>query len=382
MVKLLHTGDWHVGKAIQGHSRLPEHEAVLAEIVEIARVEAVDVVLVAGDLFDSAAPAPEAERVVYRTLLELGAHGAVVAIPGNHDNERRLGAVAPLFARAGVTVVASVGPQACSEIRTRSGERIRLALLPWLSQRYVVKADQLMSSNGHELAGQYADRVHRIVAALTAGFSDETVNVVLGHLALLGGELGGGERTAQTIFDYCVHSSVFPPTAHYVALGHLHRPQRIAGACPIHYCGSPLQLDFSESHHEKCVLIVEARAGIPAEVREVPLRSGRKLRTIFGTLEQLREMAGQTGDDYLRVRVAEPSRAGLADAVRELFPHAVQIIPERDLQTVSGGPAAVSPASSPQELFARYLQARGIQDERMLALFGRLYDEAHETQPA
>ncbi|MGH2770903.1 MAG: exonuclease SbcCD subunit D [Actinomycetota bacterium] len=382
MVKILHTGDWHVGRSIQGHSRLAEHEAVAAEIVEIARTEAVDVVLVAGDLFDSAAPAPESERLVYRTLLDLGGSAGVVVIPGNHDNERRFGAVAPLFALAGVTIVASVGPQACREIRTRSGETVRLALLPWLSQRYVVKADQLMSSNGAELAGQYAERVGRIIAVLTADFSEETVNVVLGHVTILGGQLGGGERTAQTVFDYCVHSSVFPSSAHYVALGHLHKAQAIAGACPIHYCGSPLQLDFSESHQDKCVLVVEARAGTPAEVREVPLRSGRNLQTLSGTLEELAKMAGRTGADYLRVKVTEPSRAGLADAVRELFPHAVQIIPDRDSQRKPGAPPRACPATSPQELFARYLEAKGIRDERMLALFGRLYEEAHETQPA
>ncbi len=382
MVKILHTGDWHVGKSIQGHSRLAEHEAVLAEIVQIARAEAVDAVLVAGDLFDSAAPTPEAERVVYRTLLDLGAHAGVVVIPGNHDNERRFGAVAPLFARAGVTVVASVGPQASTEIRTRSGERIRLALLPWLSQRYVIKADQLMSSNGHELAGQYAERMHRIITALTAGFSEETVNVVLGHMTILGGQLGGGERTAQTVFDYCIHSSVFPSSAHYVALGHLHKAQRMAGACPIHYCGSPLQLDFSEAHQDKCVLVVSAGAGTPAEVREAPLCSGRSLRTISGTLEELAEMAGRTDDDYLRVNVAEPSRAGLADAVRELFPQAVKIIIDPGSRALPEAPSRSSPVASPQELFSRYLETRGIRDERMLALFGRLYEEAHETQPA
>ncbi|MFP5298526.1 MAG: exonuclease SbcCD subunit D, partial [Actinomycetota bacterium] len=92
-MRFLHTGDWHVGKSLVGLSRAPEQEAVLDEIVEIARKHEVDATLVAGDLFDSTAPSPEAERIVYKALLGLAETGAVVVVPGNHDNDRRLAAV-------------------------------------------------------------------------------------------------------------------------------------------------------------------------------------------------------------------------------------------------------------------------------------------------
>ena len=101
-MKLLHTADWHVGRTIRGRSRLDEHVAVLGEIVEIARRERVDLVAVVGDLFETASPPPEAEAVVYRTLLALAETGARVAVvAGNHDNARRLHAVAPVFESAG-----------------------------------------------------------------------------------------------------------------------------------------------------------------------------------------------------------------------------------------------------------------------------------------
>ena len=97
-MKLLHTSDWHVGKAIRGASRADEHRDVLAEIAAVAEAESVDLVVVAGDLFDTSTPSPESEEIVYRALLALSRTGTTVAvIAGNHDNARRLRAVAPLL---------------------------------------------------------------------------------------------------------------------------------------------------------------------------------------------------------------------------------------------------------------------------------------------
>src|SRR5680860_969681 len=100
-MRILHTADWHVGRTIRGRSRAAEHLAVLAEITAIARAEAVDLVLVAGDQFDTAAPSPEAERIVYRALLDLAEVAPVVVVGGNHDSAQRLEAVAPLLAACG-----------------------------------------------------------------------------------------------------------------------------------------------------------------------------------------------------------------------------------------------------------------------------------------
>ena len=136
-MRLLHTSDWHVGKTIRGRSRHAEHEAVLCEITEIARDHEVDVVLVAGDLFESAAPIPESEALVYETLLGLAEHAEhVVVIAGNHDNPRRLNAVAPLLALGNVTVLTdAASPDAGGFRRLTIGtESLNLALLPFISQ--------------------------------------------------------------------------------------------------------------------------------------------------------------------------------------------------------------------------------------------------------
>jgi exonuclease SbcD len=198
---------------------------------------------------------------------------------------------------------------------------------------------------------------------------------------VLGGDLGGGERTAHTIFDYCVPTTAFPATAHYVALGHLHRAQQLPGPAPIWYCGSPLHLDFGETKGTKSVNIIEAAAGKPAIVRPVALREGRRLQTIRGTLNELRPLIGTTGDDYLRVFVHEPARAGLADDVRELFPEAVDVI----IDALSVGdlrPRVRRAGRSPHELFVEYLTESNAHDERVVTLFDELLDQAHAPDPA
>lgn len=377
-MKLLHTGDWHVGKGLPGRSRTTEHEAVLAEIVDIARAERVDLILVAGDIFDSTSPLPEAENIVYSALLELSNQARVVVVPGNHDNERRLGAIASLLELANVTVrpFVAAGEGKPLIVETPSGDTARVALLPWLSQRYLVKAQELMLKQAADLTGQFNSRMRDIISHITKDFDESCVNVLLGHVTIAGGELGGGERTAQTIFDYWVDPTAFPSSAHYVALGHLHKMQAMAGPCPIYYCGSPLQLDFSDKNDANYVLIVEAGPGTPAEVTARALTSGTKLRTISGTLEQLQALVDTTGDDFLRVFVKEPARSGLGNEVRELFRNVIKVIV--DPPELSGG-AQVPPTdrtvASPHDLFVDYLGEKKIEDPRMVALFDELYEE-------
>jgi exonuclease SbcD len=373
-VRVLHTADWHVGKTLAGHSRQDEHESVLEEIVGIARDREVDVVLVAGDLFDTTAPGPDAERIVYRALLELSDIGRVVVVPGNHDNERRLAAIAPLFALSNATLHPFL-TQEPLEIETAAGERARIALLPWLSQRHIIKADQLMAHDPHELTGQFNERMRRIIAALTKDFAADAVNIVLAHVTIANAQHGGGERLAQTIFDYWIDTTAFPPSAHYVALGHIHKMQRMPGPCPIQYSGSPLQLDFSDHDDAKYVVVFEASRETPSDIDEVPLSSGRKLRTLRGPLDRLAPLSGTTGDDYLRIVVEGPGHAGLSDEIRELFPAAVKIIISPTEERAHRRTIEVS-ETSPRELFARYLEEeRGLKDDAILELFQELYED-------
>ena len=386
IMKILHTADWHVGRMLRGRSRADEHEAVLDEIVGIARDEAVDLVLVAGDQFDRAVPSPESERIVYDALLRLARTGAqVVVIAGNHDSSHRLAAVGPLLKLANVTSAAKVvRPSEGGVVRltTRSSETACIALFPFQSKRGIVRAEALMEGDPDDHQKDYSDRCRNIARALCAGFGDDTVNLVVAHMTVVGAAVGGGERTAH-IFDYYVPADIFPVTAHYVALGHIHRPQPIPGRCPIWYAGSPFALDFGETHGEHCVLVIEAEAGKPARVQRVPLTSGRALRTLHGSSLQLEAMKDTTGSDFLRIIVEEAPSPGLAEGVRDMFPHAVDVIVARP-EGSKAEREAIDPGKlrDPLRQFRRYLQERDIAGEELAKLFKQLLDDEYASAQA
>ncbi len=384
-MRILHTSDWHVGKVLKGRDRHDEHVAVLGSIVRAARDEDVDVVLVAGDLFETAAPSPKAQGLVMRTLMALREDGRlVVAIAGNHDNQALIDAVyRPVLAELGVHVLGtpkrpdSGGTLSLRTPRARGGEDIRVAALPFLSHRYAVRAAEVLLHESAEHTLDYSRRVAQLVTLLTGGFTPDAVNVVMAHVTLLGGRRGGGERGAQSTLDYELPARMFPATAHYAALGHLHRHQEIPAACPAYYSGSPLAIDFGEEANESVALIVTAAPGIRADVRPVPLAGGRPLRTLRGTLDEVIAAGEQAGDAYLRVVLAEPGRAGLGDLVRDKLPNAleVQLDDEHRPRPGTGGGAKPSRAGrSPQQLFGDYLAEQNIDDPRISGMFAELLD--------
>jgi exonuclease SbcD len=377
-VKILHTSDWHVGKVLKGQSRLEEQQAVLTELVGIARDESPDLVLVAGDLFDTAAPIPAATRLVTGALSALRDTGAeVVAISGNHDNGPALDALRPWAEAAGITLRGSVRAAADHLLSgtTAAGEPWRLVALPFLSQRYAVRATELFDLSAAEATQTYADLLARLLAVLTEGFTPDAVNLVTTHLTVVGATAGGGEREAHTIAAYAVPATVFPPSAHYVALGHLHRAQTVPAPAPVRYSGSPLAIDFGEADTTPSVTIVEVGVDRAARTREVPLRSAVPLRTVRGTLAELSDL--DPGEAWLRVFVREAPRAGLREQVQQLLPRAleVRIDPAHLPDQGPRRPVEARAGRSPAQLFTEYLAARGHADEAVAGLFAELYDE-------
>ena len=379
-MRFLHTADWHVGKTLKGRSRLAEQEQVLREIVRIARVHEVDAVLVAGDLYDTAAPTADAQKLVNRTLLGLAKDGVeVIAIAGNHDHAATIDAYRGFAKAAGITLVGTVrtaGNGGLVEFTARStGERATLAVLPFLSTRYAVRAAELLAGTPAQHTSAYDQQLRDILGKLTAGFRDDAVNLVMAHLTVLDGRMGGGERAAQSIFEYAVPAGIFPVDAHYVALGHLHRRQTVAASCPVHYSGAPLAVDFGEQENTPVVCVVDAAPGTPAAVTDVPIQAGRRLRTLRGTVAELSVLGEMVGDDFLRVWVREPARAGLREEVTALLPNAleVRIDPEFAAPLAATRPSP-EPGRTPVELFGEYLGSRGVADQRVAELFRTLHE--------
>ena len=360
--------------------------AALGEVLEIARRESVDAVLIAGDIFDQAVPPPEAERIVFRFLTELVGEGIpAVIIAGNHDHPRRWAAYAPLLSRLGIHVVGepvSAEEGGVIELASRDGsETAVIAALPWVSERKVRDFEDLMSEGKH--IEQYAEGVGAMIRHLCGAFRKDTANILLAHVLIDGVSVGpeSGERPLHMGDTYALKLQRLPDTIQYAALGHVHKPQefRLANA---HYCGSLLQCDFGEAGQKKRVNLVEVSPGGKAKVEAVPLTSIRQLRNLGThkaglTLEEIRAQADGAGDEYLKVFVkVDRPLPGLAEQIRELLPNAVDIVVERTDEPEREETAGLD-EMSPAELFTTYYRDQHTSEPapELMALFNRLYEE-------
>jgi exonuclease SbcD len=393
-MRFLHTGDWHVGKMLKGRDRLDEQADVLAEIMDIARREQIDALLLGGDVFDSFAPSPEAERLVYATLAEYcGAGIPVVLIGGNHDHPRRLAALRELLDPLKIYVRAEpCSPDAGGVIRlpSRDGREVaHIAVLPFVQEPRIVDACRLFDPE-EQWYEVYADRVAQMMESLAHWFRADTVNILMAHVFTDGALAGGGERALHLGQVYAVSPARLPAAAHYVALNHLHRPQRVPAPAWAEYSGSPLQLDFGEVDQAKRVVLIEAHPGRPTDVQNIPLTSGRKLIDVHGTLDELRERAESLRGAYLRVTLSVPAPApGLATRVKEILPDALEVrldyprveAPATSEEVTAGsgqyGTAGPAPAVEPVQRLETYYRREHAADlpPAIAELFTRLYEE-------
>ncbi|GAA4745698.1 exonuclease SbcCD subunit D [Modestobacter marinus] len=330
-MRLLHTSDWHIGRSLHGTDLLAEQEAVLSGLADVVVAESVDVVVVAGDVYDRAVPAADATGVLDRVLMRLRRAGAdVVLTPGNHDSARRLAFGAGLMARSGVHVRALT--PALDEPVLLSDQHGDVAVygLPYLEPEVARHELGLTEGRSHAaVLGAAMDRV-RADLLLRPGVR----SVVLAHAFVGGGVPSDSER------DICVGGVDLVPAAvfdgvDYVALGHLHRPQSLSDR--VRYSGSPLAYSFGEAGQRKQAWLVDLDAAGLAGVRAVQLPAPRQLTVLRGELAELLAdpRHGPVEEHFVSVQLTDAVRP--VDPMRRLrgrFPHCVH------LEWAGGGPAA------------------------------------------
>jgi exonuclease SbcD len=346
-MKLLHTADWHAGRVLHGQSRTPEVQEALREIAELACYEAVDLVLVAGDLYDSKHPTPDAEAAVYEFFATLARAGIPsVAIAGNHDSPVRLDAAGRLLGLAGVRVFghARVAHQGGVFELCVGDERARIAALPFVSERRIVKVIELLEEDPGRWRERYRQGMRKLIQNLTAEFHTDAVNLLLLHGTMNGATLANSEYQFHCTEDYSLGADIFPEACSYVALGHIHKPQGVQGMPEeaARYAGSPLQLDFGEAGDTKYVYLVETRAGAPTRILDAhPLSSGRRLKAVHCQRDELdRRLDELEFDGWLKLSVAlERPEPGLKDRLKRDYPNLLvveQRLPERAIEGGSG----------------------------------------------
>jgi DNA repair protein SbcD/Mre11 len=293
-MKLLHTSDWHLGRALHGRKRYDEYEAFLSWLAALIESEDIDVLLVAGDVFDNSTPSNHAQELYYRFLCRVAGSPRchVVVTAGNHDSASFLNAPRELLKFLNIHVVGCASASPVDElimIADPDGEpRLIVCAIPYLRDRDIRIA---------EAGESVEDKERKIVEGIRAHYrmvydaAQEKLSrlkmpvpvVAMGHLYTEGGRTVNGDGVRELYIGSLLHvgTDVFPECIDYLALGHLHIPQTVGGLDCIRYSGSPLPIGFGEGRQEKSVTLVEFSAMMP-EVTDIPVPRFRELQTLRG----------------------------------------------------------------------------------------------------
>ncbi len=260
--------------------RLPEQREVLDEIVSLCDERGVELVLIAGDVFDTYLPPAEAEELFFDAVKRLSSGRAVVIVAGNHDDGVRLSASAPLAGERGIyifgghnTPSAGGGGPVCALETGRSyivigngaGERVYINVLPYPNEA------RLKETKSDET---YAEKAARWIAGGDEHYDGTSPHILLTHLFAAGAQVSSSERDISLGGARAVPREILPDFG-YTALGHIHKFQKMAARA--YYSGSILQYSFDEANTEKCVLLLETKGSDVAISEKIPLRSGKKL---------------------------------------------------------------------------------------------------------
>ncbi len=409
-MKILHTADWHLGKRLNDYPRIEEQRKVLAEICEIAEKEAVDAVIIAGDLYDTFNPGSEAAELFYKTLHRLADQGrrAVIAIAGNHDAPDRIDAPVPLANVCGIIMMGRPEKK-IDTFQLNTGLRVlesapgfaeiklpnipyplRLLLTPYANEvtlrKFLGDEDkegelrQLLAQGWQTLASKYCD--------------DAGVNMLVAHLYFMekDGEVPEEPDGEKPILHMggaqAIYTENIPEQIQYVALGHLHRYQTVAKKpCPVVYSSSPLAYSFNEAEQQKYVLVIEAEPGKPVQTKPIPLQKGRKLvRKKFEDVESALQWLTENPETFVELTLVSDTyiESKTKKALYQAHNGIVSIIPE-----ITGGLNQEDMAhqntdlnKNIREIFKDYFYQRKGQlpSDALMTLFNEILDTDTEDQ--
>lgn len=363
-MRILHTSDWHIGKRLSDRERLPEQDNALDEIAEICEKENVELVLVAGDVFDTFTPPAEAEELFYAKIKKIaGKDRAVVIVSGNHDDGVRLSAAAPFAADSGVYLFGNKpkriplnGGRKLRAVKAgdfyvilenEKGEKVYINALPYPNEA------SLKEEKSDE---SYAEKIRRRILRGEEGYEEGLPYILLTHLFAAGGKCSDSERDIDLGGARAVPVSLFPKNA-YVALGHLHRPQKMAEN--VFYSGSLLQYSFDEANTEKSVRLLETEGDRIKTLKVIPLRSGKKLvrPECNGAEEALRILSGyQDNFVELTLNLDAPLTSQETQSLKDACDGLIFIIPR--VRTGEVTPVITRSCLSAGGLFNEYYRSK------------------------
>ncbi len=386
-LRILHTSDWHLGHRLYGRRRDAEHEAVLRWLLAMVRAHAVDVLMVCGDVFDTGAPSAAAQEQYYGFLQELRQTGCrhAVILAGNHDSPSFLAAPKGLLRALGVHVITAPQPLVLMDPSGRP--ELAVAAVPHLRERDVRTAmpgaslEDKTAAWARGVAAAYAE-----VMRSARSMAPQAPAVALGHLFVAGSQVadGQGMRFAVGGVDR-VPVEVFPACT-YVALGHVHGAQEVAGRAHVRYSGAPLALGFADAGKTKSATLVtlEGEGRMTCELLAAP--SPQSMVRLCGPLAQVEadlQHWVEVGERvWAEVEVTSPEPA---DTVRRRIEEAVSGSAVDVLCVRVPRPPSLSLHAcgerlqelSPEEVFRRLLDAHAVEEDmrpQLTAAFAELMD--------
>jgi len=319
-MRLLHTSDWHLGRALAGERLIEDQAHALDQLIEAARDFRPDAVLISGDIYDRALPPPEAvallDHVLSELILDLGLH--VVLIPGNHDSRERLGFASRLLERNRLHIAGRREAFKWIELASGSGP-CRILALPYLEP-----------AEAREILGRedLADHEAALRAAIAQALSEARGGriVVAAHAFLAGGQPSDSERALSVGGTGAVAADCFAGFC-YAALGHLHRAQSV-GEDRLQYSGALLKYSFAEADQQKSVNLVEIAPDGALRLQRYPLRTRRELRCLEGRFDDLMRAAapGVGREDLVSITLRDDRPVlDAAARLRERYPNLLQL---------------------------------------------------------
>lgn len=349
-MRILHTADWHLGKHLEGVSRLDEQEAFLTDFIALAEEKQVDLIMIAGDVFDSSNPPSRAESLFYDTLKKLSNHGQrmTLVIAGNHDNPEGLVAAGPLAKSHGILMsgtpksVIEPGKYGENEVLASGegfveidikGEKAVILTVPYPSEKRLNEVLYQESASEEERLESYTERINRLFSQLEQHYREDTINLAMTHLFAMGSVEGGSERSIQLGGSYIIDGSCFPEKAQYVALGHVHKPQSVPGSGgKARYSGSPIHYNKKEIHFQKMCLLIDVKVGETAQIEECPIPVYKPIeiwrcKGVEAALEMARQKQEEDSWVYLEIETDAYIREDEIKAIKNLKKDILEMTP-------------------------------------------------------
>ncbi len=335
-MKILHTSDWHIGRSLYGRKRYDEFSAFLDWLAEFIQAESVDALLVAGDIFDTSTPSNRAQELYYRFLCKVSASCCrhIVVIAGNHDSPSFLNAPKELLKALNVHVIGSIPENPEDEVIALAGSsgipEAIVCAVPYLRDRdiRIVEAGESIEDKNTKLIDglqrHYAE-VCKVAEEKQREYGNIPV-IGMGHLFTAGGKTVDGDGVRELYVGSLAHvdKDVFPACIDYLALGHLHVPQKIGASEYMRYSGSPIPMGYGEAYHEKSVVIVEFSNNPQSKITLHQVPCFQAMERISGEIDEItkkiHELKSKGSDAWLEI---EYTGTEIAGNLRELIDEAV-----------------------------------------------------------